>query len=244
MGQLYSRTRRGVPPIEGAYDPIRRLERRCKVHRLLLVLTVGLAAAAAAAPRPALPADASFEGVVTYRHAAAPGTPPLIATWLLKGSRSRMEFEVAPGTRSVVIMDVKTGAVISLMPGQKQYMASNLYDFAKAMPDVPSSKYSPTGRSETIAGRKCDHYLIGTAEAGMDLCIAKGMGYSTGSGIPALSTWDDLRKAFPDGHFPLKIEGVSATGRQLMMEATRIEAKALPDSLFVPPPGYTEFKAR
>lgn len=211
--------------------------------RLLLVLAVSLTTAAAA--RSARAADNSFEGVVTYRQSAGLGAPPIISTLMLKGSRSRMEFDVLPDMRSVIISDVKTGAVISLVPNQKLYIVSNINDFAKTLEGVPSPAYTPTGRSETIAGRKCDHYAIGTPEAGMDFCVAKGMGYSVaGSGSPALPTWDAMRKTFPDGYFPLKVEGVSGSTRQVMMEATRIEARILPDALFAPPAGYTEHKTR
>jgi hypothetical protein len=211
------------------------------VRRLTLVLALALAAVAG--PRPAYAADKAFEGVVTYTQAGTPETP-LTSTVMFKGDRVRTESEMGPGMRSVTIADEKTGRLISLLAGQKLYLVSNAKELAKGHKPAPWPRSSPTGRTETVAGRKCDHYLMQDGQIEMDFCVATGMGYSFGGAGPSFSIGPEARNAFPDGFFPLKIEMVHEKTRHVLMEATHIEAKALPDALFTPPAGYAELKSR
>jgi hypothetical protein len=207
-------------------------------------LSLTLALAVVAAVRPALPADRPFEGVVTYSQTGGEKAGPITSTLMVKGSRTRMEYEMGPGMRSVMIGDDRTGEVISLIPGQKLYSVTNVNDLLKGLTPPPWPKSTANGRSETVAGRKCDHYLMRDGKIEMDYCVATGMGYSFGASPATLVMQADVRKSFPDGFFPLRIELVRDGTRQVLMEAKRIEAKALPDSLFAAPPGYTEFKVR
>jgi hypothetical protein len=220
-----------------------RLSARRALHGFLVALAMGLPALGA--PRPARAADTAFEGVVTYRETVGLGAPPFNFLVMLKGTRSRMEVDDLPEAPTIVITDAKTGIVLSLVSNHKLYMVSNIDAFAKNVAGMPSLSYTPTGRSETIAGRRCDHFVVGTADSGMDFCVATGMGYFVaGSGTQPWLSWDALRQAFPDGYVPLKAEIVGGGTRQWKMEATRIESRSLPDSLFVPPPGFTEHKTR
>jgi hypothetical protein len=203
-------------------------------------LLVSLTAAFSATP--ALAAEKSgFEGVVTYSLSLGPAAGRMKTTLLLKGSRSRTETEVSPGRRAVVIMDVASGTVMSVDDTLKTYTVTRMDapDRGAAGPRPPA--FTRTGKVETVAGRRCEHYL--DADTALDICAASGMGYfAAGAGAPAAPAWDELRTAFPDGFFPLKMESTRA--RAVIMEVERIEPQALPDTLFSPPAGYKEFKLR
>ena len=57
---------------------------------------------------------------------------------------------------------------------------------------------------------------------------------------PAGAKWEEVLKG--KGGFPLRVISRDARGRETFkMEATKIEPGALPDSLFVPPPGMKKF---
>jgi hypothetical protein len=123
-----------------------------------------------------------------------------------------------------------------------------------------------TGQKETIAGHECEHYVYKTDDSEVDVCAAKGMGWYLGSGagggmgamggmmgrgrgnerssaVPGLSNaqLDKWREMYADGFFPLKVESKSPNGGMTMI-VTSIERKSLPESLFAPPPDYTEMK--
>jgi hypothetical protein len=123
-----------------------------------------------------------------------------------------------------------------------------------------------TGQKETIAGHECEHYVFKTDDSEVDVCAAKGMGWYLGSGagggmgamggmmgrgrgnerssgVPGLSNAQlgKWREMYADGFFPLKVESKSPSGGMTMI-VTSIERKSLPDSLFAPPPDYTEMK--
>ena len=206
---------------------------------LLLAATAAVAAAAPAAERNA------FEGVVVYHVSYGKGVEPAKTTLMLKGPRIREESRLGGELISVSISDID-GTLITVDEAEKTYRQ------VKADPPDPNAPApSPptvvrTGKSETVAGVKCDHYL--QPEIGLEYCVASGMGYhGTGQGSPRGPEWDALRKAFADGWFLLKVEVVGPPASNLtppavIMEVQSIERKALPDALFLPPSGYREAK--
>jgi hypothetical protein len=203
---------------------------------LLVSLTAGLSAGPATAVE-----KNGFEGVVNYSVSLGTAEAPIKTTLMLKGSRSRTETEMPPLPRSVIIMDVATGAVVSVDDKLKIYIVSHIDPPDPGAPTPRPPAYTRTGKVETVAGRRCEHYL--DADTSLDICVASGMGYfAAGAGVPAVPAWEALRKAFPDGFFPLKMESTKA--KAVLMEVERIEPKALSDTLFSPPSGYKEFKIR
>jgi hypothetical protein len=147
------------------------------------------------------------------------------------------------GLRSVSISDID-GTFITVDEAEKTYRQVKAEPPDPKAPAPSPPTYVRTGKSETVAGVKCDHYL--QPEAGLEYCVASGMGYfKAGEGTPAGPVWDALRKAFPDGWFLLKMEVVGPPASNLtppavIMEVQSIERKALPDALFLPPSGYRE----
>jgi Domain of unknown function (DUF4412) len=240
-----------------------------------MVRNAALAVAGAALVSPSLHAQGGFEGVVSLALMGGKGGAPMDMVQMMKGTRTRSEMK-SGGKTMVMITDMAAGTMTTLMPEQKMYMTFNmkqmsegLAGMAAAMPGGggnrrPSAAGAPmtppkitaTGKTETIAGRTCEHYVMGEKQE-FDVCAAKGMGYfgmgggspmgPAGMGASALASalppgWSDATKAYADGFFPLKMERLQGTARQTVMEVKSVEAKTLDSSLFVPPPDYKEMK--
>lgn len=200
---------------------------------LLCAWSLALGAAAAAA------AELPFEGVVTF---TVQGDSPLTVRHLIKGSRTRVEYDQTPP--HVMLVDRRAGTTLTLAADRKEYLVSEAPD-----PDVepqPWPRIVPTGRKETIAGHPCEHFLVGEGDYAMDYCVARGLGHD-GVGMPdgaaAPGAWEEHVKRHPDGFFALSA-ALGSDATKPVMVATRIERTELADALFVPPPDYTEQKAR
>jgi hypothetical protein len=121
-----------------------------------------------------------------------------------------------------------------------------------------------TGKSETIAGTRCEHYLIVSGASETDVCAATGLGWQTGAppsmGSPTASMGGGaagaageapgglsdlqvavLRQRFANGFFPLKITSTS-NGKGMTIEAVELTRKTLEDGLFQPPADYQEMR--
>jgi hypothetical protein len=206
---------------------------------------------------PVAAAAQGFEGRVTAEmHGQSGQTMPVVM--LVKGAKSRMEVSMG-GMDVYMIVDGESQQMLSVMPAQKMYMRMDLKQAAQGMPGMQGQrnqappKITRTGRHETIAGRDCEHVLFDTERVQMDICAAKGMGVFTGGmgggpmggrgrgqGVPA--GYDELMKEFKDGFFPLKIETVDGTTRNVMMLVTAIEPQRVDASQFVPPAGFQEMQ--
>ncbi len=206
-----------------------------------------------------LSAQRGFEGTVTYRLTGDRGPSDL--TWSVKGEKARLDMSGMGGQEMFLVLDAGTGAVTSVMPAHKMYMTM---DF-RAMAHHPNSgeparesppKVTPTGRTETVAGKTCENYLVGDKQD-LEVCAAKGMGFfmapqgpmGRGRGpLAALGGMEQLArdpqyaKLAAEGFFPLRVTRLEGGQRTVIMEATRIEARPLDPALFEIPAGYTEMK--
>jgi hypothetical protein len=225
----------------------------------LLLLCLGLAPVVSAQ-------SGAFEGVVVYKMGGSGETTEM--TQMYKGTRSRTEIN-SKGQAAVMIMDLTTGAMTTLMPAQKMYMVMDFLKMGEALKGLSSSKdgqgrgaagapgqapsIKATGRTEVVAGHTCEWYVM-DEKGEAEMCAAKGLGFFTFGQSPmsrgsssmgalaALGANADYVKLFKDGFFPLKMMQTTRGKNQVVMEATRVEQKKLDASLFVPPPDYTEMK--
>ena len=187
-------------------------------------------------------------------------------TYYLKGKNTRIEtkFPNRPEGSAVMLFDPDAGKVMTLMPSQKMYLTMDMKAAAEDMkkmkkahgqedPEFP--KLTATGKTETIAGYTCEHWLMGE-EQDVDMCVAKGLGYfgMGGQSSEGMGSWKNLvfspkmlaeAAAHPEwvkflngGAFPLKLSVMQDGKATMTMEATRIEKKSLDDSLFVIPTDY------
>jgi hypothetical protein len=123
---------------------------------------------------------------------------------------------------------------------------------AKGTPQPGPEDFKATGKSETIAGQECEHYVYTTVGMNFDMCIASGLGFmpfahpggmggrggSPGMGSNAMAAW---RARFVEGFVPVAMEMTSDAGN-MTMRATVIEKKAVSDDLFQIPDGFTEMQ--
>jgi hypothetical protein len=210
-----------------------------------------LAAASALAAAPLRLSAQGFEGVVTYTMNPT-STQPGTMVYQVKGTKVRADvsnLKGGPPGGMYVLMDASVGKMTSVMPAQKVYMTVDMKAMGEQMkqrdPGNRAGKITKTGKTETIAGHKCEHYLIGERQD-TDMCAAKGLGVFLGGGaggpgilasLPGGEAYEQFAK---DGFLPLKVTSLKSGKEVVVMEATSVEKKKLDDGLFAVPAGYTE----
>jgi uncharacterized protein DUF4412 len=206
----------------------------------------------------------AFEGEVTSKMFI--GDQTMETRYAIKGTRNRIETNLpqnSAGARlmqtSVTLMDLSSGTTTMLLPQTKTYLTMNWAEMAEEMSkgdgkdsSIDFPKVTSTGKTETIAGFTCEHWLIGDKT---DVCMAKGLGYFGGGGsggiidklknlalrekIKAqLDTNPEFAKFVEGGAFPLKMAQIENGQSKTIMEVTGIERKSLDDSLFTVPADY------
>ena len=109
---------------------------------------------------------------------------------------------------------------------------------ASAAEKAKPSTVHRTGKTETIAGYKCEHMTVTQGDGSTsDVCVATGLGsflmpQPGGPGTPSRDP--DWQAALDKGAFPLKVQ----RGGKVTLEVTKIEKKALDAALFLPPEGF------
>lgn len=209
------------------------------------------------------PSTGNFEGAITAK--MFPAAQSIEVKYAIKGSRMRVETQLAQGgtQTGVVLIDSASSSQTMLMPQTKTYMSLDLggkvQEMMKGANKETAFRATSTGKSETIAGHTCEHWLMGDKQE-MDVCLARGLGYFAGGGQSG-GIFDQLKnlglgdkaKAMLDanpefakfvqgGAFPLKISQVENGQSKTIMEVTSVEQKPLDDSLFSVPPDYKKME--
>ena len=226
----------------------------------------GASTASSASSSSAIGGGAPFEGTITAKMGG--GGQPVEFRYAIKGNRGRFEVMGSQdrSKTAVMLMDMSSRTQTTLIPQTKMYMTTNWGEIAKEMTknagkessgDFP--KVTSTGKSETVAGITCQHWLLGDKQD-MDMCLAKGMGYF-GFGGQSGGVLDKLKnlalrekfkaqldanpefaKFVEGGAFPLKMDKVENGQSKTIMEVTSIERKSLDDSLFTVPADYKKLE--
>jgi len=108
----------------------------------------------------------------------------------------------------------------------------------------PPPKVTKTGKTDTVAGHKCETWEIEDAEQHekTQLCVAdEGASWFHIPlvGAPAQMAW--AGELLDGKHFPLRAIMLEASGTEKgRVEVTRIDKKSLDDALFEVPAGYTQ----
>lgn len=226
------------------------------------------ASAVTSAVKNAVTGGGNFEGVIAMQMKGREDKV-MNMTYYVKGERARVEMQTGePMGSGVMLWDMPNGKMTMLIPAQKMYITMDVKRMGEDIKaargkddethDVKFPKLTATGKTETIAGHTCEHYLMGDKQE-VDMCVAKGLGYfgmgnqAGGMGMlknlvfsPKLlaeaAAHPEWVKFLEGGAFPLKLT-VTENGKPGMtMEATKIEQKKLDDSLFTVPPDYREQK--
>jgi hypothetical protein len=205
---------------------------------------------------PVLAAQGSFEGILHYSMNA--GGEVVEPVYYVKGGKTRVEMNMG-GQQAVMLLDTESGRSVVLMPAQKMYMAMDVGAMMRGQPrpepQAADVKFEATGRTETVAGITCEHYLATDQKEGTeaDMCLAKGMGFFMGMSAPMGGMGggmganlppaaQEAAKSLKDGAFLLKMELRKGGKVEATMVATQVERKPLDSSLFSPPSDYREMK--
>lgn len=221
----------------------------------------------ATAPASSSSGSGNFEGAITAKLFA--GAQPMELKYAIKGTRSRIETQLAQGSLAtgVMLLDWSSGSQFMLIPQTKTYMSVNLAgadnkaqeladSLSKELGQAPSNSFkaTATGKSETIAGHTCQHWLMGDKQD-TDVCLANGLGFfgggQSGSIFEKLKTLGlgdkakaqlaanpEFAKFVEGGAFPLKISQLENGQSKTILEVTSVERKPLDDSLFSVPADY------
>jgi len=195
-----------------------------------------------AAPLTAAP----FEG--TLRMTLSDGrSAPMPLTYSVKGDKLRTEVTME-GMTMVAIMDTTKNEIIMLMPGQPMYMVMPMQEAAtqvtgKTATDATIDK---TGETETILGYLCTKYLVSSEDGVVEMWATDKLGKFIGLGGALQNPMGGSKKSAPSWEralagrdfFPLRISSVPGAKQTFRLEVTAVEAKSLPDSDFVAPPGH------
>lgn len=197
----------------------------------------------------------AFEGKISLALTAG-RSDSMNMDYSFKGQKVRTDIN-AGGQQMGTITDLTRMETIMLIPQMNKYMVMSLKQpIEKAMKnqDTANPDIEITGKTETILGYKCSQMLVKDKGTVTELWVAEGLGAFTGMGqggnpmggmfgggkSPQAAKWEEALKG--KGGFPLRVISRDSKGKEtLRMEATKIEAGSLPDSLFAPPAGYEKF---
>lgn len=171
-------------------------------------------------------------------------------TYSIKPGFIRTDFRLSDAETATAIMNIKADEMIVLMPGQSVYMSMpltrGLSTVTKKGTD-DATQLVNTGVTEKILGYTCTKYLAKSSEGETEIWATDQLGTFMGLGnalggnhgsVP-LPGWEQslVGKDF----FPLRVIGSENNRHPFRLEATAVEPKSLPDSMFTPPAGYHKF---
>jgi hypothetical protein len=194
-----------------------------------------LLAAAAACLVPSLAhAQKQFEGAVTMEMRNDESGKVTPVTYYVKDGKMRADFETERGTMSM-ILDPAGGKSTMLMPAMKMYMENDLSKaIDKAEEKQNDAKVTRTGKTETVAGHKCEVITVTSKDGDQaDICAASDLGTFMMMRRPGAPPPPWARGM--ENMFPLK---VTPKGQPTMLVVTKIEPKTVDASVFQVPADY------
>lgn len=187
---------------------------------------------------PVAAAHAQFEGTISMRISSVDGGSDM--DYSIKGDRVRMDVTAAQLSMYIL---AENGHATMVMPAQKIYLEQAIPTEAAAG-KASKASVKATGRIETIAGYKCEHYTFTDPKEGAyDACLSKDLGTfmapinPMGQGRAAADASGDVLAHLGGNAFPLKVRKV---GGATTLEVTKIEKKPLSESFFAVPSGFTK----
>lgn len=210
-------------------------------------------AAVLAALVAAAPLGAQWQGVVTFhdqQNMADQNTVNDVQYIQGPGGAAKMVVQDKEGPISMIFNKSQNTTTI-VMTARQMYMTMPMDQAqAETQKQLSKMKITDTGKSDVVAGHKCEIYHATDAEDGTesDACIATDMGNffmlnppgSQGHGGSAASAWSTVQSFFSakGGFFPLKVTTYKEGKVREAFVATSIAAKSVPASEFVPPASF------
>jgi hypothetical protein len=234
------------------------------------VLAAAFVAVAATGTRP-LAAQTGFEGVITFTNYEHGGKP---TTFVQTSKGRKLRLDGFGSDSGSMILDNDAKSIVIVEPAKKQYMSMTQDDMKQmqammgpmmermkqkrnAEGKSGKFKFAPTGKSETVAGTRCEvwhgEYLDtkGEKEEG-EACVATGVGFALGeltfnnpmlmSGGAANEQFEQYRDLVGTNKGILKATKIENGQVKPQLEATKIERKSVGDDAFKPPADYKEIR--
>ncbi|HKT09781.1 MAG TPA: DUF4412 domain-containing protein [Gemmatimonadaceae bacterium] len=213
-------------------------------------LTAVLAAFTAAAPL-----GAQWQGVVNFKSqqdVANQGRTSDVQYMEGSGGMAKMTMQHEETGPVSMIFNKNQNTATIVMTSRQMYMTMPM-DRAQAevQKQMAKSKITDTGKSEVVAGHKCEIFHASDAEDSTetDACVASDMGTfmmfqgpgseSRGGGAASFLSKAQSFFGAKGGFFPLKVTIYKGGKVDETFVATSIEAKSVPASEFTPPAGFT-----
>jgi hypothetical protein len=222
-----------------------------KPTKPLAVLAAAFLITLAPAAAPASAAD--FEGRIDMKMSSpSAGQDASITMGIyIKEPKLRAEISVTPGGTAggqsfstIMITDIVTRENIVILPAQKMYMVTQDKDGGAHASPPDADSYKPTGRTDTILGRRVEEYASAGGDEYTEMWLVRDLGAfrMAGGGLDATARKKSWEKYLADnGLFPLKVTSYKKKGdKQVIyqLEVVKIEKASLPASLFTPPADY------
>lgn len=227
--------------------------------RMVRMMTIAGALAGAGIQAAPLAAQSSWEGVIEFKGFRKDSSKMIQTS---KGNLVRIDMMEAGkhgDKRGSVIFDAKTRTMTMIMYEQKMYMTTPM----KSMDSMAASlreehgpkdiSFKDTGRTEVVAGTKCEIYhgtstmADGKVEEG-EACMAKGVGFNVmdfgrgGRGQSSDPTTKMFQKMAEKDLHMLKAWQMKDGKMEVMLEATKIEARSVSDAEMKPPADFKKFE--
>lgn len=205
---------------------------------------------------PFLTAAGTFEGRVALAF-KADREKEVAVSYAIKQGLVRLDAQMPEAGGAAMIFDWAKKEMTVLMPQQSMYMTMPLdagQAVAKAM-NENAAKVERTGKTETILGYVCEQLIVQDKNGATEVWVTDKLGAFMGLGggnpmqgmmggrgaKPAANGWEEVLKNL-GAVFPLRVTARDAKGKATFtLETKSVEPGPLPDSLFVPPPGYQKF---
>jgi hypothetical protein len=191
-----------------------------------------------------------FEGKIRLKMTVENGKE-MFMNYFLKDGFARIEFEAGKGGAYITLFDpAKPGEIITLMPDQKMYMVTKLFDPKKVEQAAAQAQpeYVRTGETEKILGYRCEKVVVTMKDIateawgaeGLGTFMAMGKGGATNSSAPK-SSWETALAEH--GFFPLRSVSRNKAGKEITrLEAQSVESQSLDASFFAVPADYKKFE--
>jgi hypothetical protein len=161
-------------------------------------------------------------------------------SYLVKDGKMRMD-QGAAGREMGIIMDGPAKKMLIIMAAQHMYIEREILTPAELKSTGEGLKrpaVTKTGRTEIIAGYKCEHMTITGDDGTTDACVTSelGAGFMSFGGNPMAPPKPETgwSSSLERASFPLKAQ----KGDRVIMEVTKIEPKSLDAKLFAAPEGF------
>ncbi len=230
------------------------------MHTRLESLTT-LAALALGTLPVGLAAQTRFEGVVTFKMEGRSGKTDTVTqttrgtsmrlegfgthdgVWIYDGDQKRMIMVDGAQKKAMIMTEKDAEQMRAMREGMMQAHG------AKTDADKPKVHFSKTGKTETVAGVKCEVWTGYTEYNGKkqegEACLADGVGFApfdamTNSPMFGAQSaeWKRYRELVGPNKGLVKATEITDGKRRTSIEAIKIEKKSVSPSEFQPPAGY------